>query len=87
MCMPESFNGHSEAVFTSMMLIFMDLKILRLFQRLEDCNILLVLKTSKLYAYQISLNKRMDKLIQDVFSEDLKKSNIIKASQTQFYWK
>lgn len=72
MCMPESFNGHTEDVFTSMMLIFIDLKILRLFQKLEDCNILLVLKNSKLCAYQISLNERTNKLIQDVFSEDLK---------------
>lgn len=71
--MPESFNGHSEDVFTSMMLIFVDLKILKLVQGLEDCNILLVLKSSKLYVYQISLNKRMGKLIQDIFSEDLKK--------------
>lgn len=55
--MPESFNGHSEDVFTSVMLIFIDLKILRLFQRLKDCHILLVLKISKLYAYQINLHK------------------------------
>lgn len=63
MCLPESLNGHSEDVFTSMMLILIELKILRRLQRLEDCNILLVLKTSKVYAYQISLNKRMGKLI------------------------
>lgn len=65
--MPESFNGHSEDVFTSLMLIFIDLRVLKLVQRL------LVLKSSKLYAYQIRLNKRMGKLIQDTFSEDLKK--------------
>lgn len=71
--MPESFNGHSEDVFTSLMLIFIDLRVLKLVQRLEDCNILLVLKSSKLYAYQIRLNKRIGKLIQDTFSDDLKK--------------